>query len=84
MIWVHIVGHRGFLNISADEKSRRLLLPLALRVNHTHLDPKIASASGAPLGCWYLVRLSLLLFTIAGRLREAIISVRRRNGSVLD
>ena len=28
-IWVHIVCHRGFLNISADEKSRRLLLRLA-------------------------------------------------------
>ena len=26
LIWVHTVCHRGFLNISADEKSRRLLL----------------------------------------------------------
>ena len=24
LIWVHTVCHRGFLNISADEKSRRL------------------------------------------------------------
>ena len=29
LIWVHTVWHRGFLNISADEKSRRLLLWLA-------------------------------------------------------
>ena len=29
LIWVHTVCHRGFLNISADEKSRRLLLRLA-------------------------------------------------------
>ena len=29
IIWVHTVCHRGFLNISADEKSRRLLLQLA-------------------------------------------------------
>ena len=29
MIWVHTVCHRGFLNISADEKSRRILLQLA-------------------------------------------------------
>ena len=28
--WVHTICHRGFLNISADEKSRRLLLRLAL------------------------------------------------------
>ena len=28
LIWVHNVCHRGFLNISADEKSRLLLLPL--------------------------------------------------------
>ena len=28
LIWVHTVCHRGFLNISADEKSRRLLLRL--------------------------------------------------------
>ena len=27
-IWIHTVYHRGFLNISADEKSRRLLLRL--------------------------------------------------------
>ena len=26
LVWVHTVCHRGFLNISADEKSRRLLL----------------------------------------------------------
>ena len=26
LIWVHTVCQRGFLNISADEKSRRLLL----------------------------------------------------------
>ena len=26
LIWVHTVCHRGFLNISSDEKSRRLLL----------------------------------------------------------
>ena len=26
LIWVHTVCHRDFLNISADEKSRRLLL----------------------------------------------------------
>ena len=24
LIWVHAVCHRGFLNISADEKNRRL------------------------------------------------------------
>ena len=30
LIWVHTVCHRGFLNISADEKSRRLLLCLIL------------------------------------------------------
>ena len=29
LIWVHTVCHRGFLNISADEKSRQLLLRLA-------------------------------------------------------
>ena len=29
LIWVHTVCHRGFLNISADEKSKRLLLRLA-------------------------------------------------------
>ena len=29
LICVHTVCHRGFLNISADEKSRRLLLRLA-------------------------------------------------------
>ena len=29
LFWVHTVCHRGFLNISADEKSRRLLLRLA-------------------------------------------------------
>ena len=29
LIWVHTVCHRGYLNISADEKSRRLLLQLA-------------------------------------------------------
>ena len=29
MIWVHTVCHRGFLNISADKKGRRLLLRLA-------------------------------------------------------
>ena len=29
LIWVHTVCHRGFLNNSADEKSRRLLLRLA-------------------------------------------------------
>ena len=29
LIWVHTVCHRGFLNISADEKIRRLLLRLA-------------------------------------------------------
>ena len=29
LIWVHTVIHWGFLNISADEKSRRLLLRLA-------------------------------------------------------
>ena len=28
LIWVHTVCHRDFLNISADEKSRRLLLRL--------------------------------------------------------
>ena len=28
-IWVHTVCHRGFLNISTDEKSRLLLLRLA-------------------------------------------------------
>ena len=28
-IWVHTVCHRGSLNISADEKSRQLLLLLA-------------------------------------------------------
>ena len=32
LIWVHTICHRGFLNIAADEKSRRLLLWLALRV----------------------------------------------------
>ena len=26
LIWVHTVCHRGFLNISTDDKSRRLLL----------------------------------------------------------
>ena len=30
LIWVHIVCHRGFLNISADENNWRLLLRLAL------------------------------------------------------
>ena len=30
LIWVYTVCHRGFLNISADKKSRRLLLRLAL------------------------------------------------------
>ena len=30
LIWVHTVCHRGFLNIFPDEKSRRLLLALAL------------------------------------------------------
>ena len=29
LVWVHTVCHNGFLNISADEKSRRLLLQLA-------------------------------------------------------
>ena len=29
LIWVHTFCHGGFLNISADEKSRRLLLQLA-------------------------------------------------------
>ena len=29
LIWVHIVCHRGFLNISADEKSRQILFWLA-------------------------------------------------------
>ena len=29
LIWVHTVCHRGLLNISADEKSRQLLLRLA-------------------------------------------------------
>ena len=29
LIWFHTVCHRGSLNISADEKSRRLLLRLA-------------------------------------------------------
>ena len=35
LIWVHTVCHRGFLNISADEKSRRILLLLA----HKGLNP---------------------------------------------
>ena len=35
LIWVHSVCHKGFLNISADEKSRRLLLGLA----HKGLKP---------------------------------------------
>ena len=30
LIWVHTVCYRGFLNISADEKSRRLFLFLFL------------------------------------------------------
>ena len=30
LISVHTVCHRGFLNISADEKSRQVLLQLAL------------------------------------------------------
>ena len=30
LIWVHTVCHRGFLNISAGDKSRRLLLCLSL------------------------------------------------------
>ena len=30
LIWVHTVSHKGFLNISADEESRRPLLRLAL------------------------------------------------------
>ena len=29
LIWVDAVCHRGFLNVSADEKNRRLLLQLA-------------------------------------------------------
>ena len=29
LIWVHTICHRGFLNISTDEKSRQLLLQLA-------------------------------------------------------
>ena len=29
MVWVHTACHRGFINISADEKNRRLLLRLA-------------------------------------------------------
>ena len=33
MIWVHTVCHRGLLNISADEKSRRLVAIGPLRVN---------------------------------------------------
>ena len=32
LIWVHTVCHRGFLNISADEKSRRLFAVEVLRV----------------------------------------------------
>ena len=35
LFWVYTVFHRGFLNISADEKSRRLLLRLAhLGINY--------------------------------------------------
>ena len=30
LVWVHTSFHKGFLNISADKKSRRLLLRLAL------------------------------------------------------
>ena len=26
LVWLHTVCHRGFLNLSADKKSRRLLL----------------------------------------------------------
>ena len=33
LIWVHTVCRRGYLNISADEKSRRLLLRLAHSTN---------------------------------------------------
>ena len=33
LIWIHTVCHRGFLNSSADEKSRRLVAIGALRVN---------------------------------------------------
>ena len=33
LIWVYTVCHRGFLNISADEKNRRLLL----RLTHSRL-----------------------------------------------
>ena len=37
LIWVHAVCHRGFLNISADKKSRQLLLRLA----HLGLIPNV-------------------------------------------
>ena len=43
LIWVHTVCHRGFLNISADEKSRQLLLQLAhegLLKNYLFFDKK--------------------------------------------
>ena len=36
LIWVHTVCHRGFLNISADEKSRRLLLTLKFWYTFIH------------------------------------------------
>ena len=51
LIWVHTVCHRGFLNISADEKSRQFLLQLAYNESHlNHLLKFIIKSSGVTSG----------------------------------
>ena len=52
LIWVHTVCHRGFLNISADEKSRQLLLPFV------HKGLKTILHSGWPKQWSFLATLS--------------------------
>ena len=61
LIWVHTVYHRGFLNISADEKSRRLCcdwctnsicLPVSVADNlYKQLGPS-SGPRNVPTKCW--------------------------------
>ena len=53
LIWVHTVCHRGFINISADEKSRRLLLRVNIDLMFVIFQYKDAFMKANPDYKWH-------------------------------
>ena len=68
MIWVHTVCHKGFLNISADEKSRRLVKIGALKVKSLQDEIRGKNSTDAPvasiLKAAYSVTFDLLILEL--------------------